>query len=308
MRTLHSPVPYPCSRHRHQSTLNIAQNLLRLLFITAGLILLVTKAYGQSNVWVLQEIERELVGTVARDICATHNVPTVRTSGTVLTVGNGSSATEIDPIRFQQVTGQVARTEALTAPGTFTSSLAGISGTVFIYAYRNASGALTIAALTVPGMSTLTGSSGTFVQVTYPSALASQILRTGIYLQSWTMTAGTPATFDVGGGVQQGGGVDCRLLKMLMNNTTSGTIAMPLIRSGDTIATFFSSNASLVTGQTLLYMDNLRPTSTSGVIEPGLASRGGMQVSGPSNSVYMSNTVVLRPNPIPLYSPAPPQP
>ena len=106
MRTLMHP-PYPCSRPRNSRPFHALEQLCRWLFIIAGLILLVSKAYGQSTVWVLQEIERELVGTTARDICATHNVTTVRTSGTVLTVGSGASATEIDPIRFQQVPGQV---------------------------------------------------------------------------------------------------------------------------------------------------------------------------------------------------------
>jgi hypothetical protein len=172
----------------------------------------------------------ELLGTSATTVTDLHSVAVTRTSGTVLSIGNGASATAPQSLRFSGPTNGYFTTRQITSAMTLTSASGGGTGNIFVYAIPVINSTATptnglqfVVISNLGGTLNCTGSYTCNV-VQRGSQQARQAIASGIYIAAWSMTAGSPATFDVGGGVTQSQGGYVWLNYLYLTNVSGGAV------------------------------------------------------------------------------------
>jgi hypothetical protein len=164
----------------------------------------------------------ELLPAAATQMCSTSTVSVTRTSGTVLSIANGSSATAPQYFRF----GNVSR--KLTAAVTATLASGTATGTISVYAYLTANKTLAIGVIN-PTANSITGAS---ITVAAPgSVTGNTIISNGNLLWTWTVTAGA---WDVSGGTQVSVGKDCWIDGFTITNLTGGAVTFTITDSQGT--------------------------------------------------------------------------
>ena len=173
----------------------------------------------------------ELVPGAATNVTDTHNVSVVRTSGTVLTIGNGASATAPQTIRAAGPgTGEMF-TRQVTSSLTLTSAIGGGTGTIYIYGLPTTGPGTSITSLQIVVISNLGGTlncagSITCTVVRNGTPLANMAKLNGVYLAAANMTAGAPATFDVGGIATQGQGLNAWVKAITITNISASPVTV----------------------------------------------------------------------------------
>lgn len=152
--------------------------------------------------------------------CSSSSVVVTRTDGTHLSIGNGSSASAIQFVRFG------TKTRFVTSAVTLTATAGTGSGTVQMYGQLTAAGALQIV-LAHNTSNTFTLSAGTVLGSNVPIASGTPF----VLLYSWTMTSGS---FDVSGGTDQGTNLDCWVDEIDLANTTVGAVTFTITDSQGT--------------------------------------------------------------------------
>lgn len=196
-------------------------------------LLLATVALAQSPIPGSFRSSLELVPAAATNVTDTHNVSVVRTNATTLTIGNGASAGAPQTIRAAgPVTGEVY-TRQLTSAVTLVSATGGQTGTVYVYGVPVTGAGTTIASVEVVVISNLNGTlnctgSFTCTVVRNGSPLANWAKSRGVYLAAATMTAGSPATFDVGGVALQGQGLNAWVKAITVANVSASPVVFTI--------------------------------------------------------------------------------
>lgn len=240
----------------------------------------------------------ELLPNAATNMTDPHNVAVVRTSGTVLTIGNGASTTAPQTVRSVGPGADNFYTRQFTSAVTLTSASGGITGTIYIFALPIAAPGATETSLQVVVISNLGGvlnctGAYTCTVVTRSSQLATQARAAGAYLAAATMTAGSPAQFDVSGVRVQTQGLNAWVRGILVNNFSASAVSVAVVDGRGVSLGNWSIPAG--TTQTL----SLAPPGYEVFLE-----RGMIMTAGTPNAV---NIMVLRVLPNLTYSPAVPQ-
>lgn len=204
---------------------------MKNLLISFLLVLGALKAQGPLPAYYRESFE--LMGTGATTITNTHSVTVTRTSGTVLTIGDGASATLPQTVRAMGSFNGEYYTRQFTSANTLTSAAGGISGTIWIYVLPSSGVGTTITSFTTVVISNLGGTlnctgTPTCQVVSQQSATARQAIARGVYVAAATMTAGSPATFDVSGLTTVGTNVNAWVRAISITNITGGAVTVSL--------------------------------------------------------------------------------
>jgi hypothetical protein len=242
----------------------------------------------------------ELLPNQATNVSDPHNVAVVRTSGTVLTIGNGASATLPQTVRAVGPSSGNYFTRQFTSEVTVTSAAGGQTGTIYVYAVPvTTGGSVTATSMQVVVVSNLGGTlncagSYTCTVVTRSSTLAKQAQATGVYLAAATMTAGSPATFDASGVTVQTQGLNVWVRGIVVANVTGSAVTLTAVDGrGVAAGTAWSIPANT--------------TTALNFGEPGYEvffERGLILTAGTASAL---NVIALRVLPQLTYSPAAPQ-
>jgi hypothetical protein len=242
----------------------------------------------------------ELLPNAATNVSDPHNVSVVRTSGTVLTIGNGASATLPQTVRAVGPSSGNYFTRQFTSALTLTSAAGGLTGTIYVYAVPvTTGGSVTPTSMQVVVISNLGGTlncsgSYTCTVVSRGSTLATQARGSGVYLAAATMTAGSPATFDVSGVTIQTQNVNTWARGLLVANVTGSAVTLTAV-----------DGRGVAVGQAWSIPANT--TTALNFSEPGYEvffERGLTLTAGTASAL---NVAVFRVLPQLTYSPAVPQ-
>lgn len=144
----------------------------------------------------------ELLPAAAVVVTSPHNVVVTRTGATTLSIGAGASATAPQTVRIKGPLNGQFKTRSLVSALTLTSTVGGGTGTIYVYGIATGANLEIVVINNLGGTMTCTGASTCTVS-TSTGAAGRAALNSGVYLWSWTMTTGTPATFDTSGGASQ---------------------------------------------------------------------------------------------------------
>lgn len=155
----------------------------------------------------------ELLPASATQMCSTSTASVTRTSGTVLSIGTGSSAADPQSFRFGNKTRQI--TAAVTATVTSGSS----TGTLSVYGYMTGStlgiGVINPTGNTISCSGCVTAAPGT--------TTAQNIINNGTQIWTWTMTSGS---LDSSGGTQLSTDKDCWVDQLNISNNTASAVTL----------------------------------------------------------------------------------
>ncbi len=199
----------------------------------ASVLLFASILCGQGPSPGLYRSSLELLPNAATVVTDPHNVSVTRTSASVVSIGTSASATL--PQSFRVVGPQSGQyyTRQFTSALTLTATVGGATGTIYIYAVPTTGSGTTAASFQVVvitglgGTLTCTGAY-TCTVVTRGSSLGTQARGSGIYLAAATMTAGSPATFDVSGVTIQTQNQNAWLRAMSFGNITGSAVTVTL--------------------------------------------------------------------------------
>lgn len=160
----------------------------------------------------------ELLPNAATQLCSGSTLSVTRTSGTILSLGNSSSATLPQTVRFGY------KSRQLTAATTLTMSAGTATGTITVFAFNDA-GTLALGVIN-PTANTMACASSIGCTVATPGSVTGQnIINTGMPIWTWTITSGA---FDVSGGTQQQTGQDCWVDNITISNNTASAVTLVL--------------------------------------------------------------------------------
>lgn len=241
----------------------------------------------------------ELLPNASTNVSDPHNVSVVRTSGAVLTIGNGASATLPQTVRAVGPSSGNYFTRQFTSAMTLTSAAGGLTGTIYVYAVPVTGAGTTATSMQIVVISNLGGTLNcagayTCTVVTRGSTLATTAKGTGVYLAAATMTAGSPATFDVSGVTIQTQGVNAWVRGILVANVTGSAVTLTAV-----------DGRGVAAGQAWSIPANT--TTALNFSEPGYEvffERGLTLTAGTASAL---NVIALRVLPQLTYSPAVPQ-
>jgi hypothetical protein len=241
----------------------------------------------------------ELLPNAATNVSDPHNVSVVRTSGTVLTIANGASATLPQTVRAVGPGSGNYFTRQFTSALTLTSAAGGLTGTIYVYAVPVTGSGATATSMQVVVVSNLGGTlnctgSYTCTVVTRSSTLATTARGTGIYLAAATMTAGSPASFNVSGVTVQTQNVNAWVRGILVANISDSPVTLTAVDGrGVSAGTSWAIPANTTTAL------NFSDPGYEVFFERGLTLTAG--------TASALNVIALRVLPQLTYSPAAPQ-
>jgi hypothetical protein len=174
----------------------------------------------------------ETLDTAATRACSSSTVVVTRTSGTVLSVGNGASSAAIQFVRLNP------KTRSVTGAQTLTLSSGTGTGYVLIFGQLTSAGALQLVAYNVSSnvLAWGVGSLGTVV-TNSPAALPSAPV---VLLYKWTMTTGS---WDTSGGTDTQPTVDCWIDRIEVSNNTGSAVTLTFTDNQGTALHLFDGNS-----------------------------------------------------------------
>jgi hypothetical protein len=247
----------------------------------------------------------ELVPAASTNVTDTHTVSVVRTSGTVLTIGNGASATAPQTIRPAGPGIGEFYPRQMTSSLTLTSAAGGQTGTIFIYGVPVTGTGATISSMQVVVVSNLGGTlnctgSITCTVVTNGTPLANLAKTNGVYLAAARMTAGAPATFDTGGVSLQGVGLNAWVRAISISNITASPVTVNIADGKGTLYLFGASIQANTTYEVPIGVPSVAGVAGGGEV---FFERGVFVLAGTASAI---NVTVRWVQPRPVYFPAQP--
>lgn len=236
----------------------------------------------------------ELLPAAPVVVTSPHNIVITRTSSTALSIGDGASASAPQTVRLRGPANGQFRTRQLTSALTLTSTTGGGTGTIFVFGIPSGNNLEIVVVNNLGGTLTCTGSTPCSIS-TSAGAKGRQAIGSGIYLYSWGMSTGSPATFDVSGGVSQPTVVpDAWLERVEITNTTGSSVAVALQNAPGTWAT---GTVTIPLGTVWSYK--------FGEPRQGQYFEGGLQVTAGTANALRIKTVWVTDNLV--FNPAPPR-
>lgn len=245
----------------------------------------------------------ELVPAASTNVTDTHNVSVVRTSGTVLTIGSGASATAPQSVRAAGPGTGEFYTRQMASAVTLTSAAGGATGTVYVFGLPVTGAGAVVGSMQIVVISNLGGTlnctgSITCTVVQNGATLARQAKQNGVYLASAAMTAGAPATFDTSGVTVQGTGLNAWVRAISISNVSASSVTVSI---ADGKGTLYLSGATIQANTT--YEVPIGAPSTNSPLGSGevFFERGVFVQPGTASAINVTMRWV---QPRPTYSPA----
>lgn len=227
-----------------------------------------------------------------------HSVSVTRTGPTVLSIGNGATATSPQMINFPANSAWLGPMSIqVTSALTLTSVTGGASGYVYIYAIVDTANnnAIRIVVINNLGMSLTCTGSYNCSAVTSQSSYGRQAITQGVYLYAWAVTTGTPATFNSGGGFIQNTNQGVYVYSVLLANSTGAAITATLTDYGNSLLPYLTTTSVPANGTVMLIL--------SPFIEMPVFVDRGLRLTASATGLYYS---VQYKKPIARFNPVPP--